>query len=202
MIYHVLLHFMLHPDIWYSDVWWFMIIMIYHMLLHFMLHPDIWYSDLWWCMVIIKIYNDISYATSLHATSWHSIFRFMLHPDIQYLDLWWCMIIMIYATSLHATSWHLINIIYNIKNLTVYLWFLLYLLLPSHYTKNNDIMMEFINTKYIYCYKFATYCYIFVTCSIAYPCMQVFVAVLAGSIYGIGGTNWVMCLLDTMKVFG
>ena len=107
-----------------------------------------------------------------------------------------------YVTSLHATSWQLINIIYNIKNLMVYLWFLLYLLLPSHYTKNNDIMMEFINTKYIYCYKFATYCYIFVTCSIAYPCMQVFVAVLAGSIYGIGGTNWVMCLLDTMKVFG
>ena len=87
-----------------------------------------------------------------------------------------------YVTSLHATSWQLINIIYNIKNLMVYLWFLLYLLLPSHYTKNNDIMMEFINTKYIYCYKFATYCYIFVTCSIAYPCMQVFVAVLAGSI--------------------
>ena len=54
-------------------------------------------------------------------------------------------------------------------------------MLPSHYTKNNDIMMEFINTKYIYCYKFATYCYIFVTCSIAYPCMQVLVAVLAGS---------------------
>ena len=86
-----------------------------------------------------------------------------------------------YVTSLHATSWQLINIIYNIKNLMVYLWFLLYLLLPSHYTKNNDIMMEFINTKYIYCYKFATYCYIFVTCSIAYPCMQVLVAVLAGS---------------------
>ena len=41
--------------------------------------------------------------------------------------------------------------------------------------------MEFINTKYTYCYKFATYCYIFATCSIAYPCSQVFVAVLAGS---------------------
>ena len=38
---HLLLHFMLHPDIQCSDLWWCMIIMIYHMLLHFMLHPDL-----------------------------------------------------------------------------------------------------------------------------------------------------------------
>ena len=74
---HLLLHFMLHPDIQCSDLWWCMIIMIYHMLLHFMLHPDIQYSDLWWCMIMI----------------YHMLLHFMLHPDIWYSDLWWCMVI-------------------------------------------------------------------------------------------------------------
>mgnify|MGYP007015437990 CR=1 FL=1 len=49
-------------DLWYN------IIMIYHMLLHFMLHPDIWYSDLWWCMIIMIYHNHIciSYFTSCY----------------------------------------------------------------------------------------------------------------------------------------
>ena len=131
----------------YSDIWCMISYISYHIYCYFatccilifrfryIQIYDVWYH----------IYLIIYTATSLHAASWfryasymhdvwYIIFRYIYHIFYLCMMMYYLYILLHAAFDASASWWYyIIKNNYIIK--MVYLWFLLYLLFPSHYTK-------------------------------------------------------------------